>query len=415
MSRNKSKLNVLIILGGSKSHLDFVLTAKKKCLCAFVFDQNKKAFCSKYADVFIELSIYDTESIIKEIRNFRKQYNLVGIITYSSSTAALKTCALAAKEFNIKSFSVKAVQNTTNKQKMKNILVDSHIPTPKYIMLRNKDEISAMKDYKFKFPVVVKPAVDSVGSAGVYFFGKSKDMAEYMRKYKFKKPLIIEEYIRGKQLNISGYVDDGEVFIVDIIDKFNLGRKKSFITSGFVAGIRNKTGKKNRDYVRIKRLVAKTVRALGINNYLFSVDLILTKDKVLYVLEAGMLMDAKLDRLFRSLNVDIYDILINIAIGKKNMDTDFNFKEACALHFMFANKKMLLRELALYTRGLNIGKDIICEWNKTSGAIVCSPKSLADVVAWVITKGPSRKKALLAAENEVRKLEAKMNTAGKAS
>jgi len=395
------KQKAFVVLGGSKSHLDFVLAAKKKGFITLVFDRDKDAFCSKYADIFLNESTHDVEKIIEEIK--KSQYIPCGVITYSSFTGALKACALVAKEFGLKTFSVEAVQNAKDKKRMKKLFIEQNIPTPKYATVGSASEIHLLD--KFRFPVIIKPDVDSMGSEGVFLMETLKQFEEHVTSWGFEKRLIVEEYIDGKLLNASGVVNDGNVTVFCIAEKFNLGKSNSFITSGFFM---EPFGRKVKN--EITRIIERTVAALGVDNFLFGADIILTDTDEVFLLESGFSLDVKMDRLLKFSGLNVYDILVDVAIGAEPVGLVLDYANTYALKFLFANKNGTLEKIALDKTFTEKKGFLGVEWERNTGDFVKPPKSVSDIIGWVVTSGKDRETSLETVDNYASKISSIINS-----
>lgn len=91
-----------------------------------------------------------------------------------------------------------------NKAKTKDILYANNIPTAPYLVLK---EAPRESDMTLRFPLIVKP-VQEDASIGIDENAVVKDMAGLKKRvgyvYKnYKQPAIVEEYIDGREFNIS--------------------------------------------------------------------------------------------------------------------------------------------------------------------------------------------------------------------
>ncbi len=93
-----------------------------------------------------------------------------------------------------------------NKARTKEILTVNGIPTAKFRLVGNVNELSH-DDLKLQFPIIIKPSAEdaSVGidnNSVVRNFKELFERTEFIIK-KFQQPAIIEEYIEGRELNVG--------------------------------------------------------------------------------------------------------------------------------------------------------------------------------------------------------------------
>ena len=112
-------------------------------------------------------------------------------------------------------------------------------------------------------------------------------------------------------------------------------------------------------------------------------------DKGPVVLECGILLDAKIDRLLMYAGINVYQFYLKTIIGEKFSFERPTYKFGFALSFLFSDKPGYL---VIDTRVCN-DKDYLCEWERVSGDHVSPPNSISDIIGWVITKGETSNSA----------------------
>lgn len=181
-------------------------------------------------------------------------------------------------------------------------------------------------------------------------------------------------------------MSDGDVVVLAAADKLNSGADGGFVITGFDA-----------DGGAIPPPIATTARdvvfALGIDDSFFTVDMIVTARGPV-VLEAGVLLDAKIDRLLFHGGVDPYRYFLQRALRLPAPPP--SLERAVSLRFLFAEEAGTLRIVSPTTEGG------IVEWERHDGDAVRPPESIADTVGWVITKGEDRARAVAASERIAR-------------
>lgn len=99
-----------------------------------------------------------------------------------------------------------ALGTCLNKARTKEILSYNGIPTARFLLVENMEQLSA-DDLALKFPIIVKPSAEdaSVGIESDSIVNNFKSLAERAHYIltSFKQPALIEEYIDGRELNVG--------------------------------------------------------------------------------------------------------------------------------------------------------------------------------------------------------------------
>ena len=105
---------------------------------------------------------------------------------------------------------------TNDKCKTKHILVREGIPTPRYRIYHSAQKIS----YPLKFPVIVKPNNED-GSFGIDSAAVVRNSEELEKRVayviqEFRQPALVEEYIEGREFNVSVFGNHPKTEILPI-------------------------------------------------------------------------------------------------------------------------------------------------------------------------------------------------------
>ena len=306
----KRNADSVIIVGGSQSHVPFIEAAQNLGYLTIVFDRDVDSEGGKISDGFFEISTHDIDQIILKCCEIEDEVNLAGVMTYSSSTEPLFAVAKTCEKLGLPSFSSRLVELATNKKLMKDCFADFGVPTPDWIVTGNTDEainfINSSDNH-----VIVKPSSGSQGSKGVLLIDQEFDMSKQFdiaKEVSQDSRVILEKYYTGREFSIDGIVVGDNPLILSVSEKFNLGAEFNFIMSGFSMGIIKEDDRELLNQISsIKTAGINAVKALGISNSFFSVDILLTDDGPL-VLECGVLLDCKIDRLLKAAGVNIYEM-----------------------------------------------------------------------------------------------------------
>lgn len=185
------------VIGGSNLQYNFVETVKNAGFVTHVFDYNPNCKCSKIADVFHCISI-DAKDEILEIA---RKYNPVGIQTVATELGNITACYVGEK-MGLNNNSYETSLNTTDKSRMKKIMLVNNIPTAKYLEV---EDIKQINFADLNFPLVVKPSDRSAGrgvtlAENIDYFKKTFALA---KEESFNGKVLIEEFMQGKQFSIE--------------------------------------------------------------------------------------------------------------------------------------------------------------------------------------------------------------------
>jgi len=375
----------LIVVGGSQSHVPFIEAAQNLGYQTVVFDRDQNSKGAEISDRFCKISTHDIDQIISKCCEINDEMKLVGVMTYSSSTEPLFAVARTCEILGLPSFSSGAVELATNKKLMKKCFTDSSIATPDWIVT---DKINEAIDYikSLNGQVIIKPSYGSQGSKGVLLFDQEFDISKqfYIAKENSNDSnVILEEYYTGREFSVDGIVVGDKPVILSVSEKFNLGPEFNFTMCGFSMGIiANDDRELQGKLASIKAAGKQAAIALGISNSFFSVDILLTNDEPL-ILECGILLDCKIDRLLRAAGINVYELFIYMIAGRNIVVKEPEHTKGYGLSFMFADQE---GRLSLNTDNQLIDS-LSVEWERKQGDPVSPPESIADTLGWIIACG----------------------------
>lgn len=187
-----------------------------------------------------------------------------------------------------------------NKAQRKEIVAYNKLPTPKFTIVDDADNIP---DIDLNYPLFVKP-IEGRGSAGISdenIIYKPEQLPKVVRKItdKIGQKALIEEFIEGREVTVGiiGYRNPKVLPIVEI--EYNSTKTNTFEHKMYdkeiihcPANIRKEEEK------RIKNVALKVYKILNAKDY-SRIDMILGKDGIPYFLEintfAGLTMDSQKD------------------------------------------------------------------------------------------------------------------------
>ncbi len=170
MNLLKKNKRILICLGGGISQIPLIKAAKKNNFQLIVIDKDKKCPGKKLAEIFLNISTYNENKIIRTLNKLIIQKKLItGVINRSSGKAIFTMCKLQ-KEFNLNGSDPKMIKKILNKNNFINQCIKNKVLIPETFN-RNIKKGSLSK---IKFPIIVKPSESKFGKKGISIVKKKK-------------------------------------------------------------------------------------------------------------------------------------------------------------------------------------------------------------------------------------------------
>jgi phosphoribosylamine-glycine ligase len=378
------KPKLIIFLGGSSDHLKFIQASNSLGYKTAVFDRDENCSVRNESSLFFKISTHDFESISLKLNDLTREYLICGVMTYSSSAQAIVNTARVSENFRTLSYSKESASLSIDKSLMKKSFLAYGVPTAEARVVSDLDEaIDFFTEINQKL-VIMKPSLGASGSSGIVLAGSIETIQSEFKKVSAisqDSKVIVEIFLEGEEFTVDGIIANNKPSILSVCKKTNLGENQNFIMSGFSTTFPSHSSNQEDSVHQLRELAITALKALGINNSLFSVD-ILKMENEFYVVECGVLLDCKIDRLLSFLKIDVYKMLIEVITGKGlNIELP-RVNSSISLNFLFAEKDGYLE----------INKSAVekfdgqVEWNKDSGSFVLRPKSIADVLGWTISR-----------------------------
>ena len=277
--------NVLII-GGGFLQTFVIKKAKQLGYCVHVLDANPNAEGFKYADKFAAINIVDEESCLAYARN----NNIDGVLTAATDYGVLSMSRIAT-ELNLPGINYESAKMIKNKAEVRKCLFDANADDTGYSYeIHNIEEAEEIK-HRVNYPVMVKPC-DGSGSRGASRVDSCNDFVNacaFAMEGSITHRAVAEPFIDGKEYGVESFVDNGNIHILAVMQKdmtqppyyAELGHA---IPSGL--GIELET--------KVKNCVRKALLALGVNHGSVNMDLLITKEGNVHIVDVGARMGGNL-------------------------------------------------------------------------------------------------------------------------
>lgn len=326
----------LLIIGAGREQIPVYQTAKKMGLFVIGTDINPEAPAFDYADKKLICSTRNAMETLEVVLDYSKNNRIDGVMTVANDVPY--TVALVAEKLKLLGISTDSAKIVSNKALMKECFIENNIPTPKYQVLKTKDEF-LKKIQTMKFPLILKPS-DGRGSRGVLYLDSSTDLNwawEHSLKNSENKILLLEEYIYGDQLSVEGIFYHAKYHAIAFADRNynNIGLTKPFIVEdgGIIP-----SKYEGKILKQISQIIEKAANSLGIKWGTVKGDIVLSKNGPTIIEIAARLSGNYLatHHIPMAYGIDIVSAAINIALGIKIKEESLQAKKKkylCARFF----------------------------------------------------------------------------------
>ncbi len=355
----------IVILAGGKSQRPYVIEFQKRGWRVTVVDRDPNAISKNDADTFIENSTYCLDTLIEKLTQEHKVHKITSVFSNSSAGPVARNVAELNSVFNTEypGFSVTSVNRSYSKANMRKYLLNGNV--------KIAHAFSAESLQADNFPIVIKPGKNGIGGFGVKKI-ESLDALNQCVSSDNIHDWVYESYIEGKEYSVDGIVVDGALEVISVSRKISGKCRDDFLPNRFeLTPI--KTIPALEEIVKQSSLAAK---ALDINNSQISLDIKISENGVVTVIECGLFWDSKIDRLWEYSGFNGYGYLIDRVFCGKEQKHDIS-PETNTMEIIYADKEEILKESDINEKYPN---DHI-EFEKHNGDNVRPPLSVADMVA----------------------------------
>lgn len=276
----------LLVIGAGFLQTFVIKKAKELGYYVISVDGNPNAEGFKYSDEYKCINIVDEQACL----DFAKEKNIDGVLTAATDFGVLTTSYIA-QEMDLPGLNYESAKLVKNKYLVRKCFFENKVDDTNQAFEITKDTDTDILLKELIFPVMVKPC-DGSGSRGA---SKVTDSAELKAACDFAlinsitNRAEIETFIIGQEYGVESFVENGHVHIMAIMKKWmtnppyyaELGHA---IPSGLSEELENK----------IKNCIKKAINILGINFGSVNMDVLITKDKKIHIVDVGARMGGNL-------------------------------------------------------------------------------------------------------------------------
>lgn len=274
------------MLGGG--FLQNFVIEKAKALDYYVYclDADPNAVGFRKADEHAVINIVDEEACLA----YAREKQVDGVLTAATDFSVL-TMSHIAEAMNLPGINYQSAKIIKNKASVRKLLFEAKADDTGYSY-----EIGSIEEIpnvlpKVKFPIMMKP-VDGSGSRGASKVEKTEDFAkaaEFAMSGSITHRAVAEPFIDGREYGVESFVDNGEIHVLAVMQKdmtqppyyAELGHA---IPSGLNEDLESK----------VKGCVRRAIEALGVNHGSVNMDLLITKEGNVHIVDIGARMGGNL-------------------------------------------------------------------------------------------------------------------------
>ena len=203
----------VISLGAGVNQLPLIVTAKKMGWSVVAVDRDPNAPGFAHADVGIQKSSHDTESVIDALNHISDYFSFRGVVARTSAAEALHTWIAVSEMFGLPALKSELVQLLTEKSMLRKFSNLYHLPVPKGTKVTtnlNRYEAPPL-------PVLVKPDIPRVGKQNVRLCRDGAHLETYVADAAHSSNnhcAEVESYIEGIDATCFCLAHEGKTFVL---------------------------------------------------------------------------------------------------------------------------------------------------------------------------------------------------------
>lgn len=272
-----------ILIIGAGFLQDFVICkARMMGYETYAVDADPNAVGFKHADHHSVINIVDEKACLAYARG----HQIDGVLTAATDYGVL-TAAYIAQEMKIPGLKYEVAQLIKNKYKVRKCLYENHVDDTEQAYEVYEDTNIEELAEKLTYPVMVKPC-DGSGSRGASRVDKADDLkqaCEYAMAGSITHRAEIETFITGKEYGAESLVVNGEVHVLGVMQKW-MTEPPYYAELGH--SIPNDL--KSDVEAKVRMCVKKAIKALNINFGSINMDMLITEDGKVYIIDIGARM-----------------------------------------------------------------------------------------------------------------------------
>ncbi|KZL93690.1 ATP-grasp domain-containing protein [Clostridium magnum] len=328
----------LLILGGTTLSCEIIRQAKEKGAYIIVTDYLEDSPGKKIADKSFMVSTTDVDGVV----NLIKKEKINGILT-GFIDSMLPYYQEICEKTDLPCYATKAqIEITTNKVKFKKLCNKFGVPVVEEYKINYPFKVEDIKN--IKFPVLVKP-IDNSGARGIHICENAEDLKinyEKALSFSSSKQVIIERYMTAKEVTIFYIIQDGEIYLSAMADRYTKNKQGGIIPLPVAYIFPSKHLKSYQESLNHK--VIEMFKSIDIQNGMMFIQSFVEDGKCIFY-EMGFRLTGSLEyKIIRQISgINPLEMMINYALAESMNKISIkplvnpNFKE-CGCNITFLAK-----------------------------------------------------------------------------
>ena len=308
------------MLGGGFLQTYVINKAKQLGCRVLVLDADPQAPGFQLADDYAVINIVDENACLK----YAQSQGVDGVLTAATDFGVLSMSRIA-ETMGLPGINYKSAQRIKNKAAVRKCLYDAGADDTGYSFEIDSFEKVPYILSQIKFPVMIKPC-DGSGSRGASRVDSAEGFAEacrYAMSGSISNHAVAEPFVEGREYGVESFVDHGRIHILGIMHKdMTMPPYYAELGHSLPSGLTD--GKEE----IIKDCVTKAIVALEINHGSVNMDLLVSEDGSVHIVDVGARMGGNLigsHIVPIGTGVDYMGNMIRAAVGES---TDFSLVSA---------------------------------------------------------------------------------------
>ncbi len=276
----------VLIIGAGFLQKFVIQKAKSMGYVTLAVDADPNAVGFEYADKYAVINIVDEKACLE----YAKQENIDGVLTAATDYGVL-TAAYIAEQLGLPGLKYDVAKVIKNKYLVRKCLFENKVDDTEQAYEVSSDTNIDELALKLKYPVMVKPC-DGSGSRGASKVECGKDLkkaCEYAMDSSITHRAEIETFINGREYGAETLVVNGEPHVLAVMKKY-MTKPPYYAELGHAipCGLDKTVEDKVKDCVR------RAIKALGVNFGSVNMDMLITADGKVYIVDIGARMGGNL-------------------------------------------------------------------------------------------------------------------------
>lgn len=276
----------VLIVGAGFLQRFLIQKAKAMGYYTLAVDGNPNAVGFVDADEYAPVNIVDQQAVL----TYAKEKQIDGILTAATDYGVLAT-SYTARELGLPGICYEAASRIKNKYETRKCLFEAVADdTPLSWLVGPDTELSALAQ-AITYPVMVKPC-DGSGSRGAAKVETADAFAAACREaisQSLSRKATVEPFITGREYGVESFVENGNIHVLGVMQKW-MTQPPYYAELGHAlpSDLPAETEEK------IKSCVKKAIIALGVDFGSVNMDLLLTEQGSVHIIDIGARMGGNL-------------------------------------------------------------------------------------------------------------------------